>query len=250
MHKKVPVLNVMIDAVTMNEAVDILEGYLADKKIHLVATANAEMVMMAHQDKELADVLKNADLVVPDGAGVVWAARYCGLDMPQRVAGYDLVQKFLAISAKKDYRIFLFGGAPGVAEKAKIEAEYKYPGVKIVGTRHGYFTNDNEQEILDVINASGANVLLAALGVPKQEKWLYRNRNNLNPSLSIGVGGTFDVMAGTVKRAPLWMQNANLEWLFRLLSQPQRALRMIALPKFVLKVIIQKTLDKSKLGIL
>ncbi|MDD4601184.1 N-acetylglucosaminyldiphosphoundecaprenol N-acetyl-beta-D-mannosaminyltransferase [bioreactor metagenome] len=250
MQKKISVLDVMIDAVTMSEAVSILEQYMSEPKAHLIATANAEMVMMAQQDKELAEVLRAADLIVPDGAGVVWAARYNGLHMPERVAGYDLVQQFLAAGAKKDYRFFLLGGAPGVAEKAKAAAEFRYPGVQIVGTQNGFFTKDNEKELLDRVNASGANVLLAALGIPRQEKWLYKNMRELNISLAIGVGGTFDVMAGTVKRAPLWMQQANLEWLFRLVRQPQRALRMLALPHFVIKVMAQKTLDKSKLGIL
>lgn len=250
MHKRVAVLNVMIDAVTMSEAVEVLESYIAESKQHLVATANAEMVMMAQKDKELARILSKADLVVPDGAGVVWAARYKGFEVPERVAGYDLVQCFLARAAKQKYRIFLFGGAPGIAEQAKITAENRYPGVQIVGTRNGFFTEETEEAVIEEINASGANVLLVALGVPKQEKWLSRNLGKLSVALAIGVGGTFDVMAGTVKRAPLWMQRANLEWLFRLGLQPQRALRMLALPSFVMRVITQKTLDKSKLGIL
>lgn len=239
MHKRVAVLDVMIDAVTMTEAVEVLESYILQSQPHLVATANAEMVMMAQKDKELALILDKADLVVPDGAGVVWAARYRGFEVPERVAGYDLVQSFLARAAKKEYRIFLFGGAPGIAEQAKVVAENRYPGVQIVGTRNGFFTE--EKAVLDEINASGANVLLVALGVPKQEKWLARNLGKLNVAVAIGVGGTFDVMAGTVKRAPLWMQRANLEWLFRLALQPQRALRMLALPRFVLRVILQKT---------
>ncbi|MGI6093633.1 MAG: WecB/TagA/CpsF family glycosyltransferase [Negativicutes bacterium] len=241
MHKRVAVLDVMIDAVTMTEAVDILDSYVSQSKPHLVATANAEMVMMAQNDKELANILNKADLVVPDGAGVVWAARFKGFEVPERVAGVDLVQNFLVRSVQKNYRIFLFGGAPGVAEKAKAAAKSRYPGVQIVGTRNGFFTEETEKDIIDEINASGANVLLVALGVPKQEKWLSRNLEKLSVSLAIGVGGTLDVMAGAVKRAPLWMQRANLEWLFRLTLQPQRVLRMIALPHFVLKVITQKT---------
>lgn len=250
MRKRVSVLNVMIDVVTMTEAIKILEDFASQKKPHLIATANAEMVMMAQQDWELAEILNKADLVVPDGAGVVWAARYSGSYLPERVAGYDLVQNFLARAANKDCRIFLFGGAPGIAERAKIMAENKYPGVQIVGVCDGFFTDNFENEIVQQINNSGANVLLVALGVPKQEKWLYKNLYKLNVSLAIGVGGTFDVMAGAVKRAPLWMQKASLEWLFRLVSQPRRALRMLALPRFVIKVVAQKTLDKSKLSIL
>lgn len=250
MRKRIEVLNVLIDAITMTEAVNKLENFITERVPHLVATANAEMVMMAQEDSELAKILKNADLVVPDGAGVVWAARHKGINMPERVAGYDLVQRFLAIAADRGYRIFLFGGSHGVAEKAKAEAERKYPGVKIVGTCNGFFNEKTEPDILDKINTSNTDVLLVALGVPKQEKWLSKNLRKLNVSVAIGVGGTFDVMAGTVKRAPLWMQQANLEWLYRLALQPQRAIRMLALPRFVFRVMRQKTLDKSKLGIL
>lgn len=239
-RKQIPVLDVMIDAVSMPEAVRVVENFIAERKTRFIATANAEMVMLAQTDAELAGILNHADLVIPDGAGVVWAARYHHHAMPERVAGYDLVQHLLDKSARSGYRVYFFGGAPGVAEQARLYAQERYPGVKVVGVRDGYFAAEDEPEIINNIKLCKPDILFAALGVPKQEKWLIRNLAELEVPVSIGVGGTFDVMAGVVVRAPLWMQKANLEWLYRLLSQPHRALRMLALPRFMLKVIASK----------
>ena len=178
--------------------------------------------------------------MVPDGAGTVWAAHHLGHEMPERVAGYDLAQQLLKRAPEKDRRVFFFGSAPGVAEKAKQKAEAVYPGIRVVGTRNGYFSEADEQEIIREIRAAKPDLLLAALGVPKQEKWLKKHKDELEVPVSIGVGGTLDVMAGTAKRAPLWVQKAKLEWLFRGLLQPKRAGRLLALPKFVFRVHASK----------
>jgi N-acetylglucosaminyldiphosphoundecaprenol N-acetyl-beta-D-mannosaminyltransferase len=231
------VLGVRVDAVTMNKAVEILEKFIAERIPRLVATANAEMIMATKSDSYLAQILEQADLIVPDGAGVVWAARYQGCKVPERVAGYDLVQRLLAQAASHGYRVYFFGGAEGVADKAYQTAKKRYPGLKLAGTRNGFFSEENELLIIEEIRSSQPDILLTALGVPKQEKWLATHLTELNVPVSIGVGGTFDVMAGNMKRAPLWMQRFNLEWLFRLLMQPTRALRMLALPRFVLAVV-------------
>jgi len=239
-RNRIAVLNVMIDVVTMKEAVATVKQFILQKKSHLVVTPNAEMIMMANKDKQLAHIINNADLVVPDGAGVVWAARYQGDPMPERVAGYDLVQNLLREAVSEKYKIYMFGGAPGIAEKARRIAEERYPGVQIIGTMNGFFMKQDESQILNAIRACQPDILLVALGVPRQEKWLAEYKEKLNVPVAIGVGGTFDVMAGLVQRAPLWMQRGNLEWLFRLLSEPKRAIRMLALPRFVIKVMATK----------
>lgn len=236
MAEKVDILGVRVDSVTMAEAVAQVENYMDERAGVLIATANAEMIMRATHDAELLKILNEAALVVPDGAGTVWAAHHLGAEMPERVAGYDLAQRLMAEAPAKGQRIFFFGSAPGVAEKAKQKAEALYPGINIVGTRNGFFTEKDEPEIIAQIKAAQPDLLLAALGVPKQEKWLYRHLTELGVPVSIGVGGTLDVMAGVMKRAPRWMQKAKLEWLFRGMMQPQRAGRLLALPKFVLKV--------------
>ncbi|MBR3747571.1 MAG: WecB/TagA/CpsF family glycosyltransferase [Selenomonadaceae bacterium] len=240
MNERVEILGVKVDAVTMAQAVERVANLIDAGKPSIVATANAEMLLRATHDDELKNILNAASLVVPDGAGTVWAARHLGKEMPERVAGFDLVQELMKLAPVKGRKFFLFGSAPGIADKAKAKAEELYPGIKIVGTRNGYFTANDEPEIVSQIKSSRADILLAALGVPKQEKWLAKFREELQIPVSIGVGGTFDVMAGVVKRAPLWMQRARLEWLFRAMLQPSRAGRLIALPKFVLKVHQQK----------
>lgn len=236
MAQKVDILGVPVDAVTMTEAVTRIEGFIKEGQPKLVATANAEMLMRATHDKELKNILCSADMVTPDGAGTVWAAHHLGHAMPERVAGYDMAQELMRLAPSRGYRLYFFGSAPGVAEKAKEKAEKLYPGIEIVGTRNGFFTEEDEPAIVSKIQAVHPDILLAALGVPKQEKWLQKYKDVLGVPVCIGVGGTFDVMAGVMKRAPRWMQRAKLEWLFRGMMQPKRAGRLLALPKFVFKV--------------
>ena len=236
MSNKVDILGIQVDALTMAEAVSKAEQFMDERACVMIATANAEMIMRATHDKELKDILNQAALVVPDGAGTVWAAHHLGFEMPERVAGYDLAQELMRRAPEKKRRVYFFGSAPGVADKAKKKAEELYPGIEIVGTRNGYFGKSDEEDIVEDIREKKPDLLLAALGVPKQEKWLNAHREELGVPLSIGVGGTLDVMAGVMKRAPRWMQRAKLEWLFRGMLQPKRAGRLLALPKFVLKV--------------
>ena len=238
--KQVEILGVNVNSLTMAQAVEAVQQFSAEKKVALVATANAEMLMRSTQDEELKDILNQADLVVPDGAGTVWAAGHLGEPMPERVAGFDLAQELMREAPARGDRIYFFGSAPGVADKAKAKAEELYPGIQVVGTRNGFFTEVDEPGIIAEIKAARPDILLAALGVPKQEKWLKKHMQELQVPVSIGVGGTLDVMAGVMERAPLWMQKAKLEWLFRGLKQPSRAGRLLALPKFVLKVVASK----------
>lgn len=238
--KQVEILGVNVNSLTMAQAVEAVQQFIAEKKVALVATANAEMLMRSTRDEELKDILNQADLVVPDGAGTVWAAGHLGEPMPERVAGFDLAQELMREAPARGDRIYFFGSAPGVADKAKAKAEELYPGIQVVGTRNGFFTEADEPGIIAEIKAARPDILLAALGVPKQEKWLKKHMQELQVPVSIGVGGTLDVMAGVMERAPLWMQKAKLEWLFRGLKQPSRAGRLLALPKFVLKVVASK----------
>ena len=238
--EKVEILGVNVNSLTMAEAVETVKNFIEKGERKLIATANAEMIMRATYDVELKTILNAADLVVPDGAGTVWAAGYLGHPMPERVAGYDLSQELMRLAPSKKYKLYFFGSAPGVADLAKAKAEKWYPGIDIVGTRNGYFSAEDEQSIIADIKAKRPDILLVALGVPKQEKWLYAHLDELNVPVSIGVGGSFDVMAGVMKRAPLWMQKAKLEWLYRGLKQPSRIGRLMALPKFVFKVMGSK----------
>ena len=236
MAERVNILGIDVDAVTMAEAVDVVRRAMDTRAGVMVATANAEMLMRATHDEELRRILNASALVVPDGAGTVWAARHLGHAMPERVAGYDLAQELLRRAPAEGHSVYFFGSAPGVAEKAKAKAEQLYPGIEIVGVRNGFFSLADNAAIIAEIRAARPDLLLVALGVPKQEKWIAAHLAELDVPVAIGVGGTLDVMAGVMKRAPHWMQKAKLEWLFRGLMQPKRAGRLLALPKFVLKV--------------
>ena len=234
----VKILDVPVHPLTMGEAVSVLEESITSGEQAFVVTANAEIIMMCQEDAGYKKIVsQDAQLVLPDGAGAVWAGRHLGYKVPERVAGFDLYCQLLDKAAQKGYKAFFFGGSPGIAEAAKAKSEELYPGVQVVGCRNGYFKEEESQAIIDEINASGADMLFAALGAPKQEKWLVRYREQLKPKILMGIGGSFDVFAGKMERAPKWMQDASLEWLFRLYKQPSRFIRMMALPKFVLKVV-------------
>ena len=234
----VKILDVPVHPLTMGEAVSVLEESITSGEQAFVVTANAEIIMMCQEDAVYKKIVsQDAQLVLPDGAGAVWAGRHLGYKVPERVAGFDLYCQLLDKAAQKGYKAFFFGGSPGIAEAAKAKSEELYPGVQVVGCRNGYFKEEESQAIIDEINASGADMLFAALGAPKQEKWLVRYREQLKPKILMGIGGSFDVFAGKMERAPKWMQDASLEWLFRLYKQPSRFMRMMALPKFVLKVV-------------
>lgn len=241
MDKIASILGVRVNALTMDESVALLTGNTLAGKRTFVVTANAEIIMMAHEDpayKEL--LLQRADLVLPDGAGTVWAGNYLGYNVPERVAGYDLYLRLLEEAARHGIPVYFFGGKPGIADEAAAEAVRRWPGLQVAGCRNGYFKPEEEAEIVKGINDSGAKMLFAALGAPKQENWLDQYASRLKPSLLMGIGGSFDVLAGKVQRAPRWMQEARLEWLYRLLKQPSRFGRMMALPKFVLAVRSEK----------
>ena len=234
----VKILDVPVHPLTMGEAVSVLEESITSGEQAFVVTANAEIIMMCQEDAGYKKIVsQDAQLVLPDGAGAVWAGRHLGYKVPERVAGFDLYCQLLDKAAQKGYKAFFFGGSPGIAEAAKAKSEELYLGVQVVGCRNGYFKEEESQAIIDEINASGADMLFAALGAPKQEKWLVRYRKQLKPKILMGIGGSFDVFAGKMERAPKWMQDASLEWLFRLYKQPSRFMRMMALPKFVLKVV-------------
>ena len=235
------ILGVPVVPYTMDEAVAKLAQDTRDNKRNFVVTANAEIIMMAQSDKDYKTLLsETTDLILPDGAGTVWAGNYLGYTVPERVAGYDLYLRLLEEAAKFSIPGYFFGGKPGIAEEAAEEGKRRWPGLNVAGCRNGYFSPDEEPEIIEGINRSGAAMLFAALGAPKQEKWLAKYRNQLKPCLLMGIGGSFDVLAGKMQRAPKWMQDAKLEWLFRLMKQPSRFGRMLALPKFVFAVRDEK----------
>lgn len=202
-----------------------------------VVTLNPEMVMAAGQHAALRDAIRAADLVLPDGIGIVWALRLRGETILERVAGVDLLDAFAELAATRGYRIFLLGAAPGVAAAAADQLVRRHPGLRIAGTWAGSPDDADAPDIVERINASGADVLFVAFGAPAQELWIAAHRPQLGAAVAMGVGGAFDFLAGRVPRAPQWMRRCGLEWLYRLARQPWRWRRMLALPRFALAVL-------------
>lgn len=230
------ILGVKVHRLSMHEALTRLEALLEENKFHQVVTLGVEMIMHAQHDAEYRELVNQADLVVPDSVGVVWASRRSGYPLAERVPGVELIPLLSTLPSGRKPRTFLLGAAPGVAEAAAASLTQRF-GLQIAGTMHGYFKDD--QEAIGAVKASGADILLAALGFPRQEKWMQRHGSELGVRVGIGVGGSFDVFAGKVQRAPGWMCSLGLEWFYRLLRQPSRFTRMLALPRFMLQVVGQ-----------
>lgn len=237
------VLNIPITNINKKKATKIILTWLNQDKTKIIFTPNPEMIMVAQKDKSLRRAIKFADMVVPDGIGVVWASKYSEATLSERVAGYDLVQTLFEELSNTDKTVYFLGAAPNIANKAADNMKKKYKGLKIIGTHHGYFKSEEESIIISEIQNLKPDLLLVGLGVPKGEKWLYENKTKFNSKVCISVGGSFDGMAGNVKRAPIIFQKYGLEWFYRLIRQPARIKRMIQLPIFVVKVI-KKSLQK------
>lgn len=236
--READILGIRVHSVTLQEAVDRIAGWVAQGGSHQVVTANAEIIWRAWHDPELARVLEEAALVTADGVGVLWASRRLGQRLPQQVAGIDLVEALAERGAAEGWRFFLYGARPGVAEAAAERLKSHYPGLTIVGTAHGYQTETGEKKVIEAIRAARPHVLLVALGSPRQELWIARHNPKLGVPVAIGVGGSLDVLAGRVRRAPQWVRRLGLEWLYRLVREPRRWRRQMVLPAFAWKVLL------------
>ncbi len=239
MKDAINILGVRIDRLTLDQAEQKIWDFLNHDKLHMVFTPNSEMIMAAREDEELKWVLNEGDMNTADGIGVVYASRILGKPLRERVAGFDLAKRLLEPLPQKGYSLYLLGGAPGVAETAKQKLENQYPGIKIVGTQHGYFKKDEDEQVIRQINEVAPDILFVCLGMSKQEKWIYNNRDKLRAKVCMGIGGSLDVFAGKAKRAPGIYQKLGLEWFYRLIKEPKRYKRMLALPKFAWTVIVE-----------
>ncbi len=242
---KYDILGVNVDNVDMNEAVLAASEFIDTNDAHIVVTPNAEILYMCYEDASFRDMLNTASITVPDGIGVVYAAKIFGTPLKQKVPGCELGYNLLFEAVKKDAGVFLFGGKPGVADACAKELTKKVEGLKIVGTRDGYFTEADEQEIIKQINDSGAKILWVCLGAPKQEKWMCQNRDKLNVGVMLGLGGSMDVYAGNVNRAPKIFIKLGCEWLYRLIKEPWRLGRMLKIPK-VLMICVKESIRRKK----
>jgi N-acetylglucosaminyldiphosphoundecaprenol N-acetyl-beta-D-mannosaminyltransferase len=237
---RVDVLGVPFDPVDLEGAVQAAAAMVDEPGPHLIVTANVELVMRARHAPDLQEILRRAALVVADGVGVVWGARRLGRSLPGRVAGIDLAGRLCGVAAQRGWRVCLIGGAPGVAAEAAANLRRWYPGIHVAAALHGYFGPDEETAVTTAIREAAPTLLLVGLGSPRQERWLDRHLAPLAVPLGIGVGGVLDVWAGRVRRAPRVMQNLGLEWCYRLIRQPSRARRQLAIPQFVAAVWLHR----------
>jgi len=237
----IPILGIPVHAVTARDALDLVEQFMAEPRVHQVATVNPEFVMAAQSDAAFRYALQTSDLRLPDGVGLLYAARLRGRLLPERVPGSEFVYALAERAAARAWPLFLLGAAPGVAEEAAEIFGRRYPDLCVVGTYAGSPAVEENEAIVRRINESGAALLFVAYGAPKQDKWIERNRLNLSTvRVAVGVGGSLDFVTGRAVRAPQWVQRIGLEWLHRLSKEPWRWRRMLALPRFALRTLLMR----------
>jgi len=244
----IEILGVRVDDATYGDLMQWVDAFVASGRPHHVITVNVEMLVAAHDDPEFARVLDRGDLNVADSTGVMLAARLLGRPLRERVTGSDGIYRLAAYSAQRGYRLYLLGAAPGVAERVAEILKAVNTGLEVAGAYAGSPRADEEEDIIQRVRAANPDLLLVAYGVPAEEWWIARNRLRLGVPVMVGVGGAFDFAAGVTRRAPAWMRRSGLEWLYRLVREPWRWRRQLALPRFLMLVLKQKTRSVAARG--
>ena len=245
--KKINIRGLRFDNVTMEEAVGFAAQALEEKRAISVFTPNAEIAQLAAENEELLHLLSGADLLLPDGAGIVLASEILKTPLTEKVAGVDFGIQILRLAAEKGYPVFFLGGKPGIAALAAQKQKERFPSLDIAGTHDGYFEKSGKENdrVIRLIEKSGARILFVCFGAPMQEKWIAENRSRLcSVNLLAGLGGSLDVYAGAVKRAPTFFIRARLEWFYRLVKEPKRFRRMLKLPKYILGAYVERFFPK------
>ncbi|MFC2141368.1 WecB/TagA/CpsF family glycosyltransferase [Acidobacteriota bacterium] len=233
-------LNIPVDTCTLDELIETIESDFQSSKTKTIFAVNPEKIIYAQDDFELFSVLEEADFLIPDGIGIVIGFRLIYGEKISRITGIGTMQRLLSLSLQKKYRIFILGARPHVIEQAIEKIKMDYNGVNIVGTQHGYISEEEHDGLVERINKLGTDILFVGLGSPKQERWIHRHKNDLNTKICMGIGGSLDVLSNIVPGAPIWLQKIGMEWFYRLIKEPSRFNRQRALPKFAAQVIKQK----------
>lgn len=236
-YPTVTLYGVPFSKMNMKDTVAYLAEAIEARRTQRVITGNPVMLMAGFEDAEFERVLKTADLVVPDGAGVVWAARHAGQPVPERVAGFDLMHELLRLGDERGWSAYLLGTTPENIEAAHANLQARYPGVRFVGYRDGFFTEREDGAVVAAIREANPDLLFVARSLKTQEPWLAKYQDALRVPVMMGVGGSLDIAAGKLKRAPALFRKLRLEWFYRLLQEPSRYRRMLVLPRFALKVM-------------
>ncbi|MGN1299125.1 MAG: WecB/TagA/CpsF family glycosyltransferase [Candidatus Scatovivens sp.] len=250
MQEKISILGVKIDNITLEESglrtKQLIEN--SNKSCKIIVAPNTEFVMCAQKDKEFFEILKTAELATPDSIGIILGAKLQNKRFKQRIPGQAYFREVLRMAELEGWSIYILGGTEQVIDKAVINIKKDFPKVNIIGYHEGYFIKDSEEDVIEEINKLKPNVLFVAMGAPKQEKWIFKNRNILKVDVAAGQGGTLDYEAGNIKRAPKFIQKIGMEWLWRLILQPSRIIRMRVLPIFLIKILFKKDKSKGKFG--
>jgi N-acetylglucosaminyldiphosphoundecaprenol N-acetyl-beta-D-mannosaminyltransferase len=224
--EKIHIADVPIHNLNMQETLEMIEEFIAKREPVYLGSINADMIVRCHHDKDFARYYQRCHLCLTDGVPILWASKFLGTPLKEKVAGSDLVPQICALASVRDYRIFFLGGRPGAAEGAKTNLLKKYPSLEIVGVYAPPFGFERDAQELERIEAmikeARPDILLVGLGAPKQERWISQYYQHLNVPVMMGVGATFEFIAGVVKRAPQWMQKSGLEWFWRLMMEPKR----------------------------
>lgn len=220
--KRYRILNTYVNALSIDETLDEVERIIQRGKPTQHVVINASKVNLMQGDPALAEIVNSCPLINADGASIVWAAKKLGVPLTERVTGIDLFLRLVELAQAKDYGIYLFGAKEEVVKKVKGIFESKYPGIRVCGWRNGYFDETDEKEIVADMAASGADMMFVAFSSPKKEYWVKRHLEEVGIPFVMGVGGSFDVVAGVTDRAPKWMQNHSLEWFYRFIQEPAR----------------------------
>ncbi len=221
-HKRIEILGIPVDGYTMKETVNLIDSNISQNKLTHHVVVNAAKLVNAQKDADLKDSIVNCDIINPDGKSVVWASKFLGKPLKERVAGIDLMENLVEMAHEKRYKIFLFGAKEEIVNEVVSIYEKKYSASIIAGYRNGYYKKEQEAEIAKQIGESGAHMLFVAITSPKKEIFLNQYKDIIKVPFIMGVGGSFDVISGKTKRAPLWMQNSGLEWLYRVMQEPAR----------------------------
>lgn len=236
----VSIYGIQFSKLNMQDTVRYLTQRVEQRAATQVITGNPIMVMAGLDSPDFHRVMCGAELVVPDGTGVVWAASHIGEPVAERVPGFDMMHKLLEVGQTRGWRVFLLGSSQEVIERTAKKLEEQFPGVVIAGYRNGFFGPDDDASVIREIRESSPDLLFVARGLNTQEPWIAQYKQELSVPVMMGVGGSFDIIAGVLKRAPRIFQKLRLEWFYRLLQQPSRFGRMFVLPKFVVKVMRDK----------
>lgn len=248
--QRVDFMGTPIDVLTMRDAVDAAESFIAAGRPHQLIAINAAKVVLAHQEPDFRQLLWNSDMAFVDGQPVIFAARLLGYRLPELISGHFLMERLVERAAERNYSVYFLGARPEVVAKTVDTLAGRHPSLRVAGWRDGFWTRDEEMDVVRAVRASGADMLFLALGTPRKEQWIARYKDELQVPVCLGVGGSFDVIAGVLKVEPAWMRSAGLAWLYRMLQEPGRlGKRYAASNPIFIRLLLGEMMRRARAGL-